>query len=151
MKRIVFVTTIALCCGAAWGPRVWPGGSTFGAVPVSAQSGRPSVDWVTDGNDNQRTGWQRNETILTKKNVKNLIPQHNLTVAGKWPRKANQSLRGKTLGIAGVGRIGKRVAQIAKAFDLCPIGYDPYPDRAGLPRRCGGAQRTRHRARRESR
>lgn len=62
--------------------------------------------------------------------VKNLIPQHNLTVAGKWPRKANQSLRGKTLGIAGVGRIGKRVAQIAKAFDLRPIGYDPYPDRA---------------------
>ncbi len=27
---------------------------------------------MTDGNDNQRTGWQRNETILTKKNVRNL-------------------------------------------------------------------------------
>src|SRR5262249_11450718 len=28
--------------------------------------------WLTDGGDNQRTGWQRNETILTKDNVKNL-------------------------------------------------------------------------------
>ena len=39
------------------------GVTAFGAVPVSAQAGRPAVDWVTDGNDNQRTGWQRNETI----------------------------------------------------------------------------------------
>src|SRR5439155_12939919 len=54
-------------------PHVLPGGSSVGAVRVSAQTGRgTATDWLTDGNDNQRTGWQRNETILTKKNVKNL-------------------------------------------------------------------------------
>src|SRR6185369_13727826 len=59
MKRVVWTTIIALSCGAVWHAR--------------AQSARPApVDWVTDGNDNQRTGWQRNETILTKKNVRNL-------------------------------------------------------------------------------
>ena len=59
MKRAVWTIIIALSSGAVWNAR--------------AQSGRPApVDWVTDGNDNQRTGWQRNETILTKKNVRNL-------------------------------------------------------------------------------
>jgi outer membrane protein assembly factor BamB len=30
------------------------------------------TDWLTDGGDNERTGWQRHETILTKDNVRNL-------------------------------------------------------------------------------
>src|SRR6476660_4051538 len=73
MKRIVYVASIALCCGTLWGSRAWPGASSLGALTVSAQANRPApIDWVTDGNDNQRTGWQRNETILTKKNVRNL-------------------------------------------------------------------------------
>jgi len=64
MKSIVYATSMVLCCGAVWSSR---------AVPAGAQASRAAaVDWVTDGNDNQRTGWQRNETILTKKNVKNL-------------------------------------------------------------------------------
>src|SRR5580765_8706982 len=64
MKTIAYAASLTLlCCGVFWG------GGSF----VRAQSGRGTpIDWVTDGNDNQRTGWQRNETILTKKNVKNL-------------------------------------------------------------------------------
>jgi outer membrane protein assembly factor BamB len=31
-----------------------------------------SADWLTDGGDAQRTGWQKDEHILTKDNVKNL-------------------------------------------------------------------------------
>jgi len=31
-----------------------------------------AADWTTDGGDAQRTGWQKDETILTKDNVKNL-------------------------------------------------------------------------------
>src|SRR5437762_4157622 len=30
------------------------------------------TDWLTDGGDPQRTAWQRNETILTKDNVKDM-------------------------------------------------------------------------------
>ncbi len=36
-------------------------------------TGAPAlVDWITDGGDNQRTGWARNETIITRDNVRNL-------------------------------------------------------------------------------
>ena len=32
----------------------------------------PLIDWSTDGGDVQRTGWVRDEKILTKDNVKSL-------------------------------------------------------------------------------
>jgi len=39
-------------------------------------------------------------------------------------------LRGQTLGLAGLGRIGKAVATRAAAFEMKVIAYDPIPDRA---------------------
>src|SRR5262245_10159841 len=46
----------------------------LGTATLAAPTGTTGAltDWLTDGGDNQRTGWQRNETILTKNNVKNL-------------------------------------------------------------------------------
>jgi len=37
-------------------------------------------------------------------------------------------LKGKTLGIIGAGKIGRRVAEIAKAFGMRVIAYDIYPN-----------------------
>jgi D-lactate dehydrogenase len=37
-------------------------------------------------------------------------------------------LRGKTIGLIGVGRIGARVAELARAFGMTVIAYDPKPD-----------------------
>ncbi|MEE8401143.1 MAG: phosphoglycerate dehydrogenase [Candidatus Hydrothermarchaeaceae archaeon] len=46
----------------------------------------------------------------------------------KWEKKrfVGVELRGKTLGIIGVGRIGNEVAKKAKAFEMEIIAYDPY-------------------------
>lgn len=60
--------------------------------------------------------------------AKNVIRQHNQLREGKWPRHANLPLRGKTLGLIGLGRIGKAMTRKAKAFDLKVIAYDPFPD-----------------------
>ena len=48
--------------------------------------------------------------------------------AGKWDKKSLQGseLRGKTLGIVGLGRIGLEVARRAAAFGMELIAYDPF-------------------------
>lgn len=48
--------------------------------------------------------------------------------AGRWERSlwTGMELHGKTLGVIGLGRIGKLVAERARAFDMQLIGYDPY-------------------------
>jgi len=47
---------------------------------------------------------------------------------GKWDRKQFEGteLRGKTLGILGLGRIGTIVAKIAQAFGMTVIALDPF-------------------------
>jgi D-3-phosphoglycerate dehydrogenase len=57
------------------------------------------------------------------------IPRANASMhAGKWEKKSLQGseLRGKTLGIVGLGRIGLEVARRAKAFGMELLGYDPF-------------------------
>ena len=61
--------------------------------------------------------------------ARHLIPQHLGTKAGKWPRQANLPLRGRTLGIAGLGRIGKAVALRGEVFGMKLLAYEPFPDR----------------------
>lgn len=48
--------------------------------------------------------------------------------AGRWDRSrlGGVELRGKTMAIAGVGRIGSEMARRARAFGMHVIGYDPY-------------------------
>jgi D-3-phosphoglycerate dehydrogenase / 2-oxoglutarate reductase len=48
--------------------------------------------------------------------------------AGKWDKKSLQGteLRGKTLGIVGLGKIGLEVAKRARAFGMELIGHDPF-------------------------
>ena len=57
------------------------------------------------------------------------IPVANETMQqGLWNRKqyVGVELRGKTLGVIGMGRIGSGVAKRAMAFDMNIIAYDPY-------------------------
>ena len=48
--------------------------------------------------------------------------------AGKWEKKTLQGteLRGKTLGIVGLGRVGLEVAKRARAFHMNVVAHDPF-------------------------
>jgi D-3-phosphoglycerate dehydrogenase / 2-oxoglutarate reductase len=48
--------------------------------------------------------------------------------AGKWEKKSLQGteLRGKTIGVVGLGRVGMEVARRAKAFGMEVIAHDPF-------------------------
>lgn len=52
----------------------------------------------------------------------------------KWQRIPGRLLSGKTVGIIGLGRIGRRVAELAMAFNARVIGVDPHPDVKWLTR-----------------
>ena len=57
------------------------------------------------------------------------IPQgHQSLAEGRWDRKAftGVELKGKTLGIIGLGRIGQAIAARAQAFEMDVIAHDPY-------------------------
>ncbi len=57
------------------------------------------------------------------------LPQADKTMkAGLWEKKKlmGSELQGKTLGLAGCGRIGSEVASRAEAFGMKIIAYDPY-------------------------
>ncbi|SFJ91956.1 phosphoglycerate dehydrogenase [Thermoflavimicrobium dichotomicum] len=57
------------------------------------------------------------------------IPQaYRSTIQGEWKRKefVGIELKGKTLSIIGLGRIGSELAKRAKAFHMNVIAFDPY-------------------------
>ena len=60
--------------------------------------------------------------------VKDLKTQDQQIRAGTWPRHSTHPLRGKTLGIVGLGRIGKQVALRAAAFRMPVLAAEPKPD-----------------------
>ena len=56
---------------------------------------------------------------------------HARTVkAGQWKRETGSELFGKTLGVVGVGRIGKEVVVRARAFGMTCVGHGNYWDDA---------------------
>jgi D-3-phosphoglycerate dehydrogenase len=57
------------------------------------------------------------------------VPQATFsTKSGKWEKKRflGTELRGKTLGIVGLGSIGREVVKRARPFEMRIIGHDPY-------------------------
>jgi D-3-phosphoglycerate dehydrogenase len=67
------------------------------------------------------------------------IPQaHRSVTGGEWDRKAfrGTELCGKTLGVIGLGRVGREVARRMRAFDMRVLGTDPFVDAASAAE-CG--------------
>lgn len=62
--------------------------------------------------------------------VRHLVEIANATRSGNWKRLTGHEIMGKTIGIVGLGRIGKEVAIRAKAFGMTVHAYDVYWDEA---------------------
>src|SRR6266478_4800778 len=66
--------------------------------------------------------------------ARNVAQANSSIKAGMWERKRfiGVELQGKTLGIIGLGRIGRAVAARARAFGMKIVGHDPFiaPDQA---------------------
>ncbi|MDP6057240.1 MAG: NAD(P)-dependent oxidoreductase, partial [Pirellulaceae bacterium] len=60
--------------------------------------------------------------------ARHIGPAHQSMSDGQWKRSAfaGRQLAGKKLGIIGLGRIGRAIAQRAMAFDMSVVAYDPF-------------------------
>jgi phosphoglycerate dehydrogenase-like enzyme len=105
-------------------------GVGYDAVDTAAATDRGIAVTITPGTNHDAVAEHTFALMLAL--AKNLITQHAGTRAGKWPRQANIPLRGRTLGVAGLGRIGKAVALRGIAFGMRVLAFEPYPDRAFL-------------------
>ena len=61
---------------------------------------------------------------------RNITEQNAMVKAGGWKRVTGREISGKTMGILGLGRIGKVVAKRAAGFEMKVCAYDVYWDEA---------------------
>ena len=54
----------------------------------------------------------------------------DLVKAGKWERRAGREVTGKTVGILGLGNIGRRIVELLAGFGVRVVAYEPRPDPA---------------------
>lgn len=101
-------------------------GVGYDAVDLAAATDHGVAVTITPGTNQDAVAEHAFALILAL--AKNLVPQHTGTCGLKWPRQANLPLRGRTLGIAGLGRIGKAVAIRGACFKMPLLAYEPYPD-----------------------
>jgi len=102
-------------------------GVGYDAVDVPAATERGMAVTTTPGTNQDAVAEHTFAMMLAL--AKSIVGQHLGTVAGKWPRRATIPLRGRVLGIAGLGRIGKSVAIRGAAFGMTLIVFEPYPDK----------------------
>lgn len=102
-------------------------GVGYDAVDVEAATEHGVVVTVSPGN---AEGVAEHTFGLMLALVKSIVPQTTAIAQGQWPRRSVGPLRGQTLSIIGLGRIGRQVATRAIAFDMKVIACDPYVDPA---------------------
>ncbi|MCD4780516.1 MAG: phosphoglycerate dehydrogenase [Candidatus Omnitrophica bacterium] len=95
-------------------------------VDLKAATRKGVVAMNTPAGNTTSTAEQTMSLILS---LSRNIPQAYASLkAGKWERSKFKGveLKGKKLGVIGLGRIGSTVAKFAKAFGMEIIAYDPY-------------------------
>ncbi|MHB1132795.1 MAG: phosphoglycerate dehydrogenase [Chloroflexota bacterium] len=104
-------------------------GVGFDAIDVRAASAKGVV--VTTSPTQQLFEAMAEETIAMMINVSRQIPyMDRMLKEGKWTRSFAPSVFHRTLGIVGMGRIGKEVVKLARAFQMHVLCYDIYHDEA---------------------
>ncbi|MFH1642517.1 MAG: hydroxyacid dehydrogenase [Nanoarchaeota archaeon] len=65
---------------------------------------------------------------------KHIIHSHVELKGGTWDRKKYKGteLKGKTLGIVGLGNVGKKVSLVASALEMDVLGFDPFIDKEAM-------------------
>ena len=103
-------------------------GVGYDAVDVPAATARGIPVLITPGTNQESVAEQAFSLLL---GVSRDVANNDRTIKeGGWSRVLPQPLRGRTLGLVGLGRIGRAVAVRAIAFGMKVVAFDPMPDPA---------------------
>lgn len=108
-------------------------------VIVTMTSGFDHIDLVAAqkwGVTVMHTPWAHRESAaqltwsLAMAIATQIVPAQAQVLSQKWSRELLKGfeLYGRTYGVVGLGRIGSRVAEIAKCFGMRVVAFDPYQD-----------------------
>lgn len=103
-------------------------GVGYDSVDVAAATNQGVPVCITAGANRQAVAEHVFALML---GVARRVPENITNLrAGSWQQLTGRELRGATLGVLGLGSIGKAVATIAAGFGMNVIAYDPYFDDA---------------------
>lgn len=108
-------------------------------IVVTATSGFDHIDWKECRKRNIVVAFTPQANVsataeltmfLIIASLRGTLAQIKNAQVGEWRNQLvrAEGLEGKTLGIVGLGRVGRKVAQLARAFDMQVLAYDPYVD-----------------------
>ncbi|MHB1454080.1 MAG: phosphoglycerate dehydrogenase [Saccharofermentanales bacterium] len=102
-------------------------GVGFDRVDVDAAAGRHIAVTNTPGVNAESVADLAFGLILAV--ARKIVVSDRKVRAGEWPRLTGMEIYGKTIGILGLGAIGKGVARRAKGFSMEVQAYDPFFDK----------------------
>src|SRR5262249_42590438 len=98
-------------------------GVGYDAVDVAAATERKIPVIITPGTNQESVAEQTFALLLAL--TRSIVTNDTLIKSGGWSRVLVRPIRGQTLGIVGLGRIGRAVASRAVAFGMRVVAYDP--------------------------
>lgn len=98
-------------------------GVGYDAVDVEAATRQGILVTITPGTNHGSVAEQTFALLLAL--ARNVVSNDQTIKSGGWCRDLVRPLRGMTLGLVGIGRTGRAVAERARAFDINVIAHDP--------------------------
>jgi phosphoglycerate dehydrogenase-like enzyme len=101
-------------------------GVGYDLIDLEAASRRNVVVTITPGTNHDSVAEQAFALLLAL--ARNIVANDRTIHQGGWDRTLVSPVRGKTLGLVGMGRIGQAVAVRARAFGMEVAAFDPVAD-----------------------
>ncbi len=101
-------------------------GVGFDRVDVEAATRRGVAVTVTPTANHEAVAEHAITLLLAT--VRSIVPTSRQVAAGRWPREPLGTVRGKTLGIVGMGRIGRSTAVRAIPLGMKVVAHEIFPD-----------------------
>lgn len=106
-------------------------GVGYDTVDMDAAAERQVAVGYTPGANHDSVAEQTFALLLAV--AKKVLENHESVRSLKFQRRPMQPLRGRVLGLIGLGRIGLAVARLAHAFSMRVVAVEPKPDLSKIP------------------